>query len=134
MKITNEMKNKARYITHRAIKAGLLVRPSTCSRCNQEAKVHAHHTNYQKPLSVWWLCPKCHGRVHQRLNSGAGVSYSGFCTTMGIPEKQFWRFVRGSERADLLTVLWIKELFSLDIRLRYPRKRRLKLGDIVDGY
>lgn len=34
-----------------------------CLFCG-EAKVHAHHRDYSKPLEVVWLCAKCHHRLH----------------------------------------------------------------------
>jgi hypothetical protein len=35
-----------------------------CQVCVSESHVHAHHTDYSKPLEVVWLCAKCHHRIH----------------------------------------------------------------------
>lgn len=51
-----------------AISSGLLKRPSVCELCGNKPKpaidgrstIHAHHDDYSKPLSVKWLCVKCH--------------------------------------------------------------------------
>lgn len=61
-------KSAARMAVRKAVRSGLLVRPSCCSDCGQEAvrldgvtaiQAH-HHAGYDKPLEVEWLCPKCH--------------------------------------------------------------------------
>jgi uncharacterized protein with PIN domain len=39
-------------------------KPSTCSVCNKEARVHGHHKDYTKRFEVIWLCPSCHKKVH----------------------------------------------------------------------
>ena len=51
-----------------AIKAGILTRPTQCSRClktpgpakDGRTQIHGHHHDYSKPLEVEWLCAKCH--------------------------------------------------------------------------
>ncbi len=35
---------------------------SSCRATN--AKVHAHHHDYSKPLDVEWLCKDCHWQQH----------------------------------------------------------------------
>ncbi len=61
---------RARRKTRSAIKAGVLIRPVACSKCDAMPRrrdglngVQAHHTDYSKPLQVEWLCPKCHRAV-----------------------------------------------------------------------
>jgi len=52
----------------RAVKSGLLVKPSACSRCRGgTGRIHAHHDNYSRPLEVRWLCTRCHVTVHWEL-------------------------------------------------------------------
>lgn len=51
---------KADSATHRAIREGVLVRPSICSACGVECKPDGHHHDYSKPLDVIWLCRPCH--------------------------------------------------------------------------
>jgi ribosomal protein S27AE len=50
----------------RALRLGLLVR-QPCEVCGRE-KVDAHHDDYSQPLKVRWLCRRCHGQHHARLN------------------------------------------------------------------
>jgi Zn finger protein HypA/HybF involved in hydrogenase expression len=68
-------KNRTRILTLRAIKSGALVRPEACEVCNKAVTrkdgvtaIQAHHDDYTKPLSVRWLCPKCHKAWH-RVNT-----------------------------------------------------------------
>lgn len=70
---------RSRYATAAAVKNGLLVRPSVCSKCGGEPSlevgkdgkpfrgiIHAHHTDYTKPLEVEWLCRSCHVKCHPK--------------------------------------------------------------------
>lgn len=46
---------------HRAIKQGILVRPTTCEECGiTGVPIQAAHFNYARPLDVRWLCHRCH--------------------------------------------------------------------------
>lgn len=47
----------------KAIRKGLLVRPSGCQDCPWIGKPESHHDDYTKPLSVRWLCRGCHIRA-----------------------------------------------------------------------
>lgn len=61
----NSHKVKAHEKLHRAVKAGIVIKPSACSSCGDtEKRLHAHHPDYSMPLAVMWLCPKCHGMAH----------------------------------------------------------------------
>jgi len=55
----------------RAIRSGRLVRPAECPGCGEAKPVHAHHEDYQRPLDVTWLCPRCH-RHHHAVRSYFG--------------------------------------------------------------
>lgn len=58
-------KTPARRATLLAIRKGVLVRPDACGKCGAtERAIHAHHTDYSKPLEVEWLCPPCHADAH----------------------------------------------------------------------
>lgn len=49
--------------TRHAVKMGKLIKlPCFCG----ELKVHAHHTDYTKPLEVMWLCQKHHVELHNK--------------------------------------------------------------------
>lgn len=39
-------------------------RPVLCELCQERPSEHAHHPDYSKPLSVLWLCARCHHRLH----------------------------------------------------------------------
>ena len=56
-------KDQAHVLVRQALKSGILTKPEGCSRCKKIGKVHAHHSDYTKPLNVEWLCPTCHGEV-----------------------------------------------------------------------
>jgi len=57
-------KFKARYLLRRAVKIGDIIK-KPCEVCG-EIKVHAHHTDYSKPLDVMWLCHKHHVEIHSK--------------------------------------------------------------------
>lgn len=69
----NPGKVKAHEVVRKAIRAGVLVRPSRCTACHKIPKrrkdgrsgMHAHHRNHRKPLEVDWLCAPCHA-IHRR--------------------------------------------------------------------
>jgi hypothetical protein len=48
-----------------AIMTGRMVKQS-CERC-ESTKTVAHHEDYDKPLSVMWLCQPCHKQRHKEL-------------------------------------------------------------------
>lgn len=61
--------NHAKVAAHAAVKAAIAsgtVARKRCEDCNSEQRAHAHHEDYAKPLAVTWLCPKCHGRRHEK--------------------------------------------------------------------
>ena len=57
-------KNRAKYLVRKAIKNGELEK-QCCEICGSE-NVHAHHSDYTKPLDVIWLCPKHHAWIHNK--------------------------------------------------------------------
>lgn len=54
---------KAQTAVSNAVRDGRL-KKGPCGICGTNKSVHGHHTDYSKPLSVRWLCAKCHHRVH----------------------------------------------------------------------
>ena len=54
-----------------AIRRGDLVNPGKCEECGSDRAVNGHHDDYSKPLSVRWLCQKCHSDWH--TINGAGL-------------------------------------------------------------
>jgi ribosomal protein S27AE len=64
----------ARY----AIRTGKIAR-QPCEACAAE-RAQAHHDDYLKPLSVRWLCVRCHRAWHREhgeaANSDAAIPYA----------------------------------------------------------
>ncbi len=64
-----EYKRKAiaRRDVAKALKEGRIEKPSCCDLCTLEhSKLKAHHVDYGRPLSIYWLCNTCHGVVHKK--------------------------------------------------------------------
>jgi len=58
---------KVHLAVTRAVLAGKLSKPDTCSLCGNTRKLVGHHDNYEKPLDVRWVCHECHKRVHREI-------------------------------------------------------------------
>src|SRR5690606_1514330 len=63
------LKQNARKKVLRALQSGKLIKPVQCESCSEEKELEAHHSNYNKPLDVQWLCKQCHENTHH-LNEG----------------------------------------------------------------
>ena len=64
---------KAHDILEKAVLRGKLFNPRKCEICDGagtfadgRTAIQAHHDDYNKPLSVRWLCQKCHHEWHRR--------------------------------------------------------------------
>lgn len=65
----NNIKINAQQKARRALSMGLIKKAELCQRCFKNSeKLQGHHDDYNKPLSVLWLCSKCHGLRHKELN------------------------------------------------------------------
>lgn len=64
----NPSKIRAHCEVKRAIQDGILKRPATCQACPSQRRIHAHHDDYDEPLSVIWLCQVCHSARHLVLD------------------------------------------------------------------
>ena len=62
-----KLKEVAVKAVSHAIRAGKISK-QLCEICGN-IKVEAHHQDYQKPLEVKWLCPKCHRKLHREMKS-----------------------------------------------------------------
>lgn len=62
-RIKNPEAYKAQTAVGNALRDGKL-RRLPCAMCGTTTNVHAHHSDYTKPLMVRWLCAKCHRRLH----------------------------------------------------------------------
>lgn len=59
----NRIADRAGKKVMRAIKHGVLTRPSICEQCGDTTRrIEAAHADYSRPLDVRWLCKPCHGR------------------------------------------------------------------------
>lgn len=64
--------DKAQNILEYAIKIGKIKKLHRCEKCGDtgtfkdgRTKIQAHHSDYNKPLDVLWLCQKCHHEWHK---------------------------------------------------------------------
>lgn len=57
-------KRKAQAALSNAIRKNKIIRPNNCSICQISCIPQGHHCDYSKPLSVIWLCKKCHSDLH----------------------------------------------------------------------
>ena len=57
------------YVAHKtianAIRNGQIARPTSCPECGSTEKISGHHVDYTKPLTVIWLCHKCHMKLNR---------------------------------------------------------------------
>ena len=55
----------ARVALRDAVRRGIVLKSSTCSKCGSGGLLHGHHhKGYDYPLEVIWLCVVCHARLH----------------------------------------------------------------------
>ena len=57
-------KVRAHSMLNVAIRKGKIKR-SPCGSCGKTDKIHAHHPDYSKPLSVIWACSVHHKELHK---------------------------------------------------------------------
>ncbi len=55
-------------IYNKGLRDRVIKRPDTCANCDRLCKVAGHHIDYNKPLTVEWLCHRCHGEADSRRN------------------------------------------------------------------
>lgn len=60
----NQKKVIAERLLNAAIKKGHIARPETCSICGKQCKPDGHHSNYDLPYDVVWVCRGCHKQLH----------------------------------------------------------------------
>ncbi len=67
--------NRAHSAVAIALRNGTLKRSPACSNCGKACLTNAHHHDYEKPLSVVWLCDSCHGLLHRMAHTRARDKY-----------------------------------------------------------
>lgn len=63
----NPEKRIAHNLTQSALKRNKIWRSPCCTApgCFSTEDLHGHHCDYDRPLSVVWLCAKCHADLHR---------------------------------------------------------------------
>jgi hypothetical protein len=64
----NQEKRKAQIALGNAIRDGKIDK-GPCIKCASIHNVHGHHEDYNYPLDVVWLCPKCHKIRHNEIDN-----------------------------------------------------------------
>ena len=58
-------KQEVRYLTWLLKATGIITKPEICDECRKPHKyIEAHHTNYNDPGAIKWLCRPCHVKEH----------------------------------------------------------------------
>lgn len=60
----NRKQRNAHAGIYRAIRRGLMIKPKRCQECGAVGIIYGHHDDYDRPLDVIWLCPRCHKDKH----------------------------------------------------------------------
>lgn len=55
---------RAHTVMSKVLRDGSLRRPDVCAACRKRKTTRAHHTDYERPLDVVFLCTGCHSRLH----------------------------------------------------------------------
>lgn len=67
-RIKNPSRYKANIAIGNALRDGRIFRPNNCEVCMIECRPQGHHDDYNYPLSVRWLCVRCHNDFHNTIN------------------------------------------------------------------
>lgn len=69
--LRNPLATWAHSATRSAIRRGLLTRQS-CQECGAD-RTDAHHPDHRDPLSVVWLCRRCHKETHAKARKAGAA-------------------------------------------------------------
>ena len=65
--------DKAQNLLEEAMERGMVTRKTHCEKCGDtgtfkdgRTKIQAHHSDYNRPLEVVFLCQKCHHEWHKK--------------------------------------------------------------------
>jgi len=71
-------KGGARNKLRNAVYAGKIKRPSNCEMCGEKLPVQGHHSDYNEPFRVLWLCKDCHARLDRKYEPTELMEYGLF--------------------------------------------------------
>ena len=67
---SREEKDKLRADSRWMVKRGTLSRSKYCQQWLIITKnLFIHHVDYTNPMSIYWLCDKCHSKTHEGTNN-----------------------------------------------------------------
>jgi hypothetical protein len=120
----NEEHREKRRIAYKIYKQALrnnsLIRAETCENCLEKGNIEGHHTDYNKPLEVVWLCQSCHDKIH--LHS----KFSDECKTF---ESRTSEKLSQKEKETLFKNLGINQFRRVPIEERCTREERTQLEE-----
>ena len=112
------------YLVNKAIRSGLLIKPSVCENCGKKGcRLEGHHEDYSMPLEVVWLCYSCHRELHKikkgsdyrRKNKNTMFPNGIGCITSCINKETNEKLIKyakkkGITKSELVRVIINKEL------------------------
>ena len=85
-----DYREQARSDLNNAVKTGKIQKPSRCSVCGtvgsivEEFRLEGHHNDYRRPLSVVWVCTRCHAELDVQMREETRQSI-GLCLEHAEP-------------------------------------------------
>jgi hypothetical protein len=64
--------DRARQILKNAVLRGMIRRVTRCETCGRAGQTQGHHSDYNRPLFVTWLCRSCHAALDGGKHFGCG--------------------------------------------------------------
>ena len=64
----DRVKFSAHYLLSNAVRDKRIIKGS-CEMCGSTENINGHHDDYYYPLTVRWLCRKCHYAYHKELRN-----------------------------------------------------------------
>lgn len=65
LKNLDYQKVSARQKLNDAVKLGHVMKRNRCQICDKKGRMEGHHSNYERPLDVIWVCKDCHIKIHK---------------------------------------------------------------------
>lgn len=64
---------RANGLVNKRLKLGWFAKPTGCMKCGKRQPLDSHHTDYNKPQDVYWLCRSCHMTAHHKADFLVGI-------------------------------------------------------------